>query len=291
MGSTVVNNAVCIRAPEDVLERWNDPRGLNAGIELEKLKASFDHIGAFLKIQPQPDEVFSDNSKVFRAGAKAVGWEGAVHVVDGNIEHCRGCGYCNIGCEIGSKLSMLDKVLPAAQSFDAEVRIPPNCEAERFEMVPGQAQALRCKLENGRTVHVRARGTVVSAGAIGSSLLLQRSGIRPSAAGAGLGFNMATPLTAYFPDTTMKSYDELQISHYLRPPEDNAGYVIETWFNPPAMQSLFMPGWGEPALPEHVNTGIWRAPASWSGRSPTATSAGARWATSASSPRGRTSRS
>ena len=32
-GSTVVNNAVCFDLPKHVLERWNDPDGLNAGLD------------------------------------------------------------------------------------------------------------------------------------------------------------------------------------------------------------------------------------------------------------------
>ena len=33
-GSTVVNNAVAIPAPPELLDDWNDPSGLNAGLDL-----------------------------------------------------------------------------------------------------------------------------------------------------------------------------------------------------------------------------------------------------------------
>jgi choline dehydrogenase-like flavoprotein len=86
---------------------------------------------------------------------------------------------------------------------------------------------------------------IVSAGAIASSLLLQRSGAGNPLVGKHLSFNMATPLTAYFEERMVPApYDGLQISHYFKPPRDD-GYVLESWFNPPAMQSLFMPGWFE----------------------------------------------
>ena len=32
-----------------------------------------------------------------------------------NIDGCLGCGYCNIGCKWGHKLSMLETALPWAQ--------------------------------------------------------------------------------------------------------------------------------------------------------------------------------
>ena len=82
---------------------------------------------------------------------------------------------------------------------------------------------------------------VVSAGALASSMLLQRSNLGGPNAGRGLSFNLGAPMTAAF-DEKLDSYDGLQISHYLRPPNDD-GLVLETWFNPVGAQSLFMPGW------------------------------------------------
>ena len=37
-GSTVVNNAVCYDIPAATLERWNDPDGLDAGIDPKRLQ-------------------------------------------------------------------------------------------------------------------------------------------------------------------------------------------------------------------------------------------------------------
>jgi choline dehydrogenase-like flavoprotein len=246
-GSTVVNNAVCIKAPDDVLERWTDPNGLNAGIDLHRLEAAYSHLAGWLPITLQPPSVVAGGARKFLAGVDELRLNDRVEVVKANIVDCYGCGYCNIGCKYGKKLSMLETVLPRAQDeFGDKVRVLPECFAKRIEMDGPRARSVLCELgRNGRTVRVRARESViVSAGAVHSSLLLRRSRIRLSVAGKGLAFNMATPLTAHFKGETLNSYDGLQISHYLRPPED-AGYVIETWFNPPAMQSLFMPGWSK----------------------------------------------
>jgi choline dehydrogenase-like flavoprotein len=43
-GSTVVNNGVCFDLPQRVLARWNDPGGLDAGIDEQRLRASFAHL-------------------------------------------------------------------------------------------------------------------------------------------------------------------------------------------------------------------------------------------------------
>ena len=86
-----------------------------------------------------------------------------------------------------------------------------------------------------------ANTVIVSAGALASSLILQRSSLGGPNAGRGLSFNLGAPMTADFPDK-IDSFRGLQISHYLRTPGDD-GLILETWFNPVGAQSLFMPGW------------------------------------------------
>ena len=86
-----------------------------------------------------------------------------------------------------------------------------------------------------------AKTVVLSAGAIASSLILQRSGMGGPAVGKGLGFNIAAPMHAEF-DEKLDSYAGLQISHTLRPANED-DLILETWFNPVGAESLFMPGW------------------------------------------------
>jgi hypothetical protein len=83
---------------------------------------------------------------------------------------------------------------------------------------------------------------VISAGPIGSSWLLQRSGIGGDAVGRDLHFNINSPLTAEFPEP-IDSFAGIQMSHAYRAPGDPPPYLVETWFNPPATQALAMPGW------------------------------------------------
>jgi hypothetical protein len=81
----------------------------------------------------------------------------------------------------------------------------------------------------------------VAAGAISSSILLQRSGIAVGKAGKNVSFNIGSPISAVFPNI-IDSYKGLQISHYLQV-NPNRGYVFETWYNPPMFQSTAIPGW------------------------------------------------
>jgi choline dehydrogenase-like flavoprotein len=248
-GSTTVNNAVCFRPPEHVLDRWNDPRLHDAGLDRGALNASLDAVEAFLRVQPQDRAVPNRSATEYLAGARASGMSPdalAAGVVRANIDGCVGCGYCNIGCAYGHKLSMLDVTLPRAQAdFGAgRVRIVADCEVEKLLGRGGRVSGVRARLDGGRAVKVSANDVVVSAGAVGSSYLLLRSGIgRRLPVGRGLCFNMGAPLTADF-GRKLDAYDGLQISH-AGVPRIDAGYVFELWFNPPVAQALNMPGWFE----------------------------------------------
>ena len=244
-GSTVVNNAVCFELPEHVLERWNDGNGLNAGIDEAGLAAAFARLREFVPIdRMSAKSTLAGGARKFREGVEALGLDrsGDFDVVEANISKCLGCGYCNIGCPFGRKLSALDYALPKAQDEHGDaVRIYSECAVERETPRNGAAAEVECRLGDGRRLSVAANTVVVAAGAIGSSLVLQRSNLGGPNVGRGLSWNLGAPLTAEF-DEKLDAYAGLQISHYLRPPNDD-GLVLETWFNPVGAQSLFMPGW------------------------------------------------
>ena len=183
-------------------------------------------------------------ARKFSEGIEALGLDENGHLspVDANILDCLGSGYCNIGCQWGKKLSALDTTLPRAQhKFGADrVRILSECQVDKIELDGRRASSLECKLSGGGRLRVEANTVVVAAGALASSLLLQRSKLK-TPAGKQLSFNVATPLTADFPER-LDAYAGMQICRYMQPPADD-GMVLETWFNPAMMQSLFMPGW------------------------------------------------
>jgi choline dehydrogenase-like flavoprotein len=148
-----------------------------------------------------------------------------------------------MGCRWGKKLSMLNNILPAMQEKAGveNFRIIAGCEVIRLKSTGPKVSSLIAQFRNGRKIEVRGKTFVVAAGAISSSLLLQRSGIATGRAGKRLSFNIGSPITAVFPEV-LDAYRGLQISHYLRLNPDR-GYIFETWFNPPMFQSTVMPGW------------------------------------------------
>ena len=73
-GTTVVNNAVCLRIPDEVLERWNDPSGLNAGIPRSALHAAYDALDLDLPVnQMTEQDRLNPGAAKFVEGVKALG--------------------------------------------------------------------------------------------------------------------------------------------------------------------------------------------------------------------------
>ncbi len=252
-GSTVVNNAVCFPPPQSVVTHWNDQWRWNAGINVNELSASVTTVTNWLPIAPKVQAILNPSYVEYEEGIRKLGMpaeELRNQVVSANIRDCPGCGYCNIGCAYGKKLSMLDTVLPWSQKqFGDRVRIIAEAPVERILLGRRGAggdrvEIVRARLSDNRLLTVRAKKVVVAAGAVASSYILLSSGLgRGLPVGRGLSFNMGAPLTAEF-DREMNAYDGLQISHATLP-RSGRGWVFETWWNPPVAQALNMPGWFE----------------------------------------------
>jgi choline dehydrogenase-like flavoprotein len=253
-GSTVVNNAVCFKIPVPVLDKWNDPKGLNVGLDKSGVLASMDKVWQMIGTNHQNENTIRLNpgGYLFKDGCKKLGYDIAPNVTDSvnaNISGCLGCGYCNIGCHYDKKLSMLTTILPGIQKdFGREsLEIIAGCEAIELHKHGEKISYVEGRFNNGRKIKVSGKTFVVSAGAISSSILLLKSKLGLKNAGLNLSFNVGTQLTAAFPDK-IDSYDGLQISHYMKVMPDT-GFIMESWFNPPMFQSTAMPGWFE----DHYN--------------------------------------
>ncbi len=236
-GGTTINNALCLDPPAEVLERWRA-----SGIEPGELHNDIDAVREWLGVSEIRAETTTKAAQRFGQAVLALGLPGRLEVMSANISHaCRGTGYCNIGCAYGAKLSTLDSVLPWAQQ-EHGLDVIADVEVERIVAGNGRAHAVQGRDASGEEVSVAADEIVVAAGAIGSSWLLQRSGLGGDAVGQGLHFNINSPLTADFPEV-MDSFAGIQMSHAYVPEGGVPGYLVETWFNPPATQALAMPGW------------------------------------------------
>jgi choline dehydrogenase-like flavoprotein len=248
-GSTVVNNAVCFDLPPAVLARWNAPDLLDGALDTGRLATAFQGARELIGVARQEHAQLNRSGTRFLAGLRAQGFAAPPHhhgAVEANIAGCVGCGYCNIGCLYGKKLSMLDTVLPQTQhAFNRDgreaLRILSDCEVVKIRRSGNRVTALECETPTGRKLTVKGTTYVLAAGAVSSSMLLLKSKLGGPRVGKNLSFNLGSPLTAAF-DEPVRAYEGLQISHFLEPVPDQ-GFVVETWYNPPVAQALTMPGW------------------------------------------------
>ena len=146
-GSTTVNNAVSFRPPPSVPTAWNDPKLHDAGLDLAELRDSVRAVEALVGVRTQPREHLNLSGVLYERGVAALGLPpGTLEtgVVRANIDGCVGCGYCNIGCRFGAKLSMTERVLPLAQApgeRKGSVRVLAETEVERVRWQTGELAA------------------------------------------------------------------------------------------------------------------------------------------------------
>ncbi|MDP9227976.1 MAG: GMC family oxidoreductase N-terminal domain-containing protein, partial [Actinomycetota bacterium] len=86
-GGTVINNAVCFDIPEPSMERWNDPDGLDAGLEPDRLRASFTKLREWFPVQSQEGAPLQAGGMRMAAGISELGLDadGEMGVVQANI--------------------------------------------------------------------------------------------------------------------------------------------------------------------------------------------------------------
>ena len=244
-GSTVVNNAVCFDLPDHVLRTWNDPAGSDAGLDEEALRRSLATVREWIGVRSQEEAPLNPGGAMFELGVRRLGLDRPPNrfgVVEANIAGCYGCGYCNLGCAYGKKLSMLDTVLPSGQArFGRRLRILSEAMVLRVDARRGRARELLCRLGDGRRLRVEAETVILAAGALHSSLILQRSRLGGRRVGCGFSFNVAAAALGDFAEP-VDGYAGLQMSHHLTPPP-SAGFILESLSLPPLTQAMVTPGW------------------------------------------------
>ena len=252
-GSTMLNNAICFRvndaestATADVLATWQQ---LGAQIDRAKLDESYGRVEQMIGVRPlletqAPDipDIDGPNARILLDGwQKLVAADPALEryksgLLRKNYKQCLGCGYCNFGCRYERKLSMVETYIPAAINRGA--RVIANCHVQKIEGDGRSVSGVRCALGNGRSLRVQAQSVVLAAGAIGSSVLLLKSGLGGANVGQGFCFNAGIAVYAHFP-RQVDGFNGVQMGAYV----DGGDYIIESLFNPPMGFAAPLPGW------------------------------------------------
>jgi choline dehydrogenase-like flavoprotein len=263
-GGSLVNSAICVRAPDFVLERWCEQFQLRDTTRAD-LDPHYDAVGEFLGIAPTPEAVLGRRNTLFRRGCEKLGY--ASEPIQRNVRGCRGSGECFTGCRSRAKQSMDITYLPAAVRGGARVLTSARVErllgdGRRATGVAGRVVAPFTG-RPGPRFRVSAPRVVLAAGCMATPLLLLRSGNlanRSGQVGENLQFHPGVAVMGVFEervDPAFGATQGFQSLEFLR-----EGFKLETLWAPPAVLAVRMPGSGV-ALKERLaripSSAVWDA--------------------------------
>ncbi len=266
-GGSLVNSAICNRAPEFVLERWCAEYEL-AHTSRADLDPHYDAVGEYLGIAPTPEPVLGLRNLLFRHGCDALGYTS--EPISRNVRGCRGSGECFTGCRSRAKQSADITYVPDALRGGARVYTSARVErviadGRRVQGVEGRIVTPFTGRESFR-FRVDAKVVVLAAGCMATPMLLQRSGDlanRSSQVGENLQFHPGVAVMGVFAEEVHPQFGATQgyqSRHFLE-----EGYKLETLWAPPAVLAVRMPGSGfalKERLAEVPYAAIWDAIAS-----------------------------
>ena len=200
-GSTTVNWMIMLRTPEHVLDEWGRRFGLE-GMSATALLPEFKRIEQEVHARRVPDDAHSPNNRIILDGAATLGWR-----ADAAMINARGCvrsGFCGHGCRYDAKQGTQQTYIPRALAHGATLYT--DTQALRIDVVSRPtraANALPTKRVTAvvrtprsdappRTLTLEAPVVIVSAGAVETPVLLQRSGMGGGGVGHWLRFHPTT---------------------------------------------------------------------------------------------------
>ena len=120
------------------------------------------------------------NNAVLQRGAEQLGY--SWDTIPRNVAGCWDTGYCGVGCPVDAKKSMLVTTVPAALDRDATLIYRVEVQGVTISGgqvtgIEGYAKSPNGEVRTGRKVTVRARHTILAAGAINTPGILLRSNV------------------------------------------------------------------------------------------------------------------
>lgn len=228
-GSTLLNSAICFRAPDRILERWAGEAGV-AWAEPSRLGPVYDEVARMIGIAKTDPSQARRNNLVFKRGADALGLAG--DFISRNAPGCVGCGVCQLGCPIGGKGSVDRNFVP--QMLEAGGALFTDCRADQIRVASGRALGVVASVLEPESERPAARITVdakavfLCAGAVGTPMVLLKQGLcnRSGAVGKHLRVHPATGTIALF-DEVIDQWDGVPQGYYVEDPGD--GILLQTF--------------------------------------------------------------
>jgi len=245
-GGSVINSAICIRAPEFVFKRWRDECGIDWASR-EELDPHYRKIADYWGVAPTPEDVQGRRNLLFKEACDNLGIES--HPNDRNVQGCKACAECFTGCPTRAKKSTDVVFIPDAIRNGA--RVYANMRAEKLIIEGGRVAGIKARAADnwtrrtGHSLEVRAKCTILAAGVIGTPTLLQKNDNAANSSGMvgkNLIFHPGAAIMGIFDeevnpwDGATQGYSSVE---YLE-----RGFKLESLWAPPAVLAVRFPDFG-----------------------------------------------
>jgi choline dehydrogenase-like flavoprotein len=190
-GGTTVNWCASLRTPEWVVQEWAKDYGVTT-FTGKDYQDALDAVSTRINVNTNECAANAQNGALER-GAQKLGYQ--VGTIPRNVKGCEDCGFCNFGCQFGSKQGTLKTYLQDAYQCGARILV--QTDAERVIVKHGRAEGVEATVQtpDGQTVKVliKSKAVVVSAGSLHTPALLMRSGLTNANIGQNLHLHPTSP--------------------------------------------------------------------------------------------------
>ena len=263
-GSTVINDAVCFRIPNIVINQWND---IGVTISKDQWDKANDEVSKRIHVTEVTEEELNTNAMKLKQACEKYKIDGkdikhwknnrncGQSFTDPNLHSCVKCGFCHLGCHYDTKQSMLVTYIhDALNNEKLNYKVYCNCQVEKITHDDnGIATGIDGifvgnKGDEKHRIRVNAKVIIISAGAIASSHLLHKSNIGGRNVGKKVALHPAPFVLGHFQEDIYSnrgipmSYTchEFGVTNHIK----NGGFLIESIFLPIFQMAIAIPTFG-----------------------------------------------
>ena len=263
-GSTVINDAVCFRIPDLVINQWSE-KGVS--ISKNEWDEANDEVSKRIHVTEVTEDELNINARKLRDACNRFRIDGnpikhgkntrncGQSFSDPELHSCVKCGFCHIGCHYNTKQSMLVTYIHDALNDEKlDYKVFCNCQVDRIihdnNGVATGVDGTFIDIEEKEIhrIRVNSKVVIVSAGSIASSNLLHKSVIGGENVGKGVALHPAPFVIGHFEEDIYgnrgipMSYTchQFGITNNVK----NGGFLIESIFLPVFQMAIAIPTFG-----------------------------------------------
>lgn len=254
-GSTTINWMIMLRTPDFVLAEWQRLFGLT-DYSAAAMAPVFARVEREVHARPVPDDAHSPNNRIILDGARALGWRASTAMI--NARGCVRSGFCGVGCRYDAKQGALLTYIPRALAHGTTVYA--DVRAHRIEVrerdrgvgAPPlkRVHAVVHDRDTGaprRALTIDAPLVVVAGGAVGTPVLLERSGLGGGPVGRYLRVHPVSATVAEFDHEILGSTGiplSTMCDEHLQWEGSDYGFWLECPPFLPSLGAVAAPGFG-----------------------------------------------